>query len=107
MTSLYNSIFDIAPNTHPCGHVCTQLLQVLATAKRLQKKYEKKEERRKNGRKCTIQSGESIDCSVGALRRDLRARNEKRVEKARKKEQVLADKKRRIGKKSSCAEAGT
>ena len=73
---------------------------MLATAKRLQEKYEKQEERRKNGRKAAIQSHNAVDCSVGALRRDLRHVNEKRVEKARNKERILADKKARICKKA-------
>ena len=73
---------------------------MLATAKRLQEKYEKKEERRKNGRKAVIQSHNAVDCSVGALRRDLRHVNEKRVEKARNRERIIADKKARMCKKA-------
>ena len=73
---------------------------MLATAKRLQQKYEKKEERRKNGRKAAINTTTARDCSVGALRLELKALNEKRVQKAHKKARIAADKTARIARKA-------
>ena len=74
--------------------------KVLATSRRLQKKYERKEERRKNGRKARIESENAVDCSVGAIRRQLSEMNVKRVEKAKNKLRIAAEKTARIGRKA-------
>ena len=63
--------------------------RVLTTSQRIQKKYEKKSECQRNGRKTVIDVSQAADLSAGALRRELRLVNEKRVQKPRRKKKLI------------------